>query len=257
MKTSIRIFALGAVAAMAVGCATRYQIASVERSRILVNNRFDNEPNVQGTAFLAPFKAQVDEMMSPVMGVAASDMAVARPESAISNLLADILVWSGKDYGEKPDFGVYNIGGIRAALSKGIVTYGDINDIAPFENKIAFTTLTGAKVLELFAQIAKRKGEGVSHGVELVITSDGNLVSACLNGEDIDPQREYRAVTIDYIVQGNDGMAAFKSGTNTVSPQEDKDNSRFLIMNYFKALHAEGKDVDAKVEGRIRYASEE
>ena len=251
MKISIRIFALIAVAAMVVGCTTHYQIAGVERSRILVNNRFDNEPNAQGTAFLAPFKAQVDEVMSPVMGVAARDMAVERPESAISNLLADIMVWAGQSYGETPDFGVYNIGGIRAALSKGVVTYGDINDIAPFENKIAFTTLTGAKVLELFAQIAKRGGEGVSHGVQMVITKDGKLVSARLNGEEIDPQRQYRAVTIDYIVQGNDGMVAFKDGTNLLSPQEDKDNSRFLIMNYFKAMHAQGKEVDAKVEGRI------
>ena len=251
MKTSIRIFALGTVAAMAVGCTTHYQIAGVERSRILVNNRFDNEPNAQGMAFLAPFKAQVDEVMSPVMGVAACDMAVERPESAISNLLADIMVWAGKDYGETPDFGIYNIGGIRAALSKGVVTYGDINDIAPFENKIAFITLTGEKVLELFAQIAKRGGEGVSHGVEMVITKDGKLVSARLNGEEIDPQRQYRAVTIDYIVQGNDGMVAFKDGTNLMSPQEDKDNSRFLIMNYFKTMHAQGKEVDAKVEGRI------
>ena len=251
MKISIRIFALIAVAPMVVGCTTHYQIAGVERSRILVNNRFDNEPNAQGTAFLAPFKAQVDEVMSPVMGVAARDMAVERPESAISNLLADIMVWAGQSYGETPDFGVYNIGGIRAALSKGVVTYGDINDIAPFENKIAFITLTGEKVLELFAQIAKRGGEGVSHGVQMVITKDGKLVSARLNGEEIDPQRQYRAVTIDYIVQGNDGMVAFKDGTNLLSPQEDKDNSRFLIMNYFKAMHAQGKEVDAKVEGRI------
>lgn len=251
MKLSIRIFALGAVAAMAVGCTTHYQIAGVERSRILVNNRFDTEPTDATAAFMAPYTQKVDSMMKPVMGIAARDMDKYRPESEISNLLADIMVWAGKDYGEKPDFGVYNIGGIRAALSKGVVTYGDINDIAPFENKIAFTTLTGEKVLELFAQIAKRGGEGVSHGVELVITSDGKLVSACLNGEDIDPQREYRAVTIDYIVQGNDGMAAFKDGTNLVSPQEDKDNSRYIIMNYFKTLHAEGKEVDAKVEGRI------
>ena len=251
MKTTFRIFALGAVAAMAVGCTTHYQIASVERSRILVNNRFDNEPNAQGTAFLAPFKVQVDEVMGPVMGVAARDMDKYRPECEIGNLLADVMVWAAKDYNEKVDFGVYNIGGIRAALSKGVVTYGDINDIAPFENKIAFTTLTGEKVMELFGQIAKRGGECVSHGVELVITKDGKLVSARLNGEEIDPQREYRVVTLDYIVQGNDGMSAFKDGTNTVSPQEDKDNSRFLIMNYFKAFHAEGKEVDAKVEGRI------
>lgn len=174
-----------------------------------------------------------------------------RPESEISNLLSDILVWAGKDYNEKPDFGVYNIGGIRAALSKGTVTYGDINDIAPFENKIAFITLTGQKVLELFAQIARLGGEGVSHGVELVITRDGQLKSARLHGKEIDPKASYRVVTIDYIVQGNDGMTAFKDGTNLISPQNEMDNSRFIIMNYFKTLHAQGKAVDAQVEGRI------
>ena len=241
---------------MAAGCAHHYQIASVSRTRLVVDNRYDREPDAKAMAFIAPYQMKVDSIMKPVMGEAARDMATRRPESEISNLLSDILVWAAKDYGETVDFGVYNIGGIRAALSKGIVTYGDINDIAPFENKIAFTTLSGAKVLELFQQIAKRGGEGVSHGVELVITRDGQLVSARLNGKEIDPQRSYRAVTIDYIVQGNDGMPAFRDGTNVKSPQDDKDNSRFLIMNYFRAMHAQGKKVDAQVEGRVRYASE-
>ncbi len=241
---------------MAAGCAHHYQIASVSRTRLVVDNRYDREPDAKAMAFIAPYQAKVDSIMKPVMGEAARDMDKRRPESEISNLLSDILVWAAKDYGETADFGVYNIGGIRAALSKGVVTYGDINDIAPFENKIAFTTLSGAKVLELFQQIAKRGGEGVSHGVELVITRDGQLVSARLNGKEIDPQRSYRAVTIDYIVQGNDGMPAFRDGTNVKSPQDDKDNSRFLIMNYFRAMHAQGKKVDAQVEGRVRYASE-
>lgn len=241
---------------MAAGCAHHYQIASVSRTRLVVDNRYDREPDAKAMAFIAPYQMKVDSIMKPVMGEAARDMDKRRPESEISNLLSDILVWAAKDYGETADFGVYNIGGIRAALSKGIVTYGDINDIAPFENKIAFTTLSGAKVLELFQQIAKRGGEGVSHGVELVITRDGQLVSARLNGKEIDPQRSYRAVTIDYIVQGNDGMPAFRDGTNLKSPQDEKDNSRFLIMNYFRAMHAQGKKVDAQVEGRVRYASE-
>ena len=236
---------------MAAGCAHHYQIASVSHTRLVVDNRYDREPDAKAMAFIAPYQMKVDSIMKPVMGEAARDMDKRRPESEISNLLSDILVWAAKDYGETVDFGVYNIGGIRAALSKGIVTYGDINDIAPFENKIAFTTLSGAKVLELFQQIAKRGGEGVSHGVELVITRDGQLVSARLNGKEIDPQRSYRAVTIDYIVQGNDGMPAFRDGTDLKSPQGELDNSRFIIMNYFKAMHAQGKEVDAQVEGRI------
>ena len=242
---------------LAAGCAHHYQIANVSRSRLVVDNRYDQYHDARAEAFIAPYQVKVDSMMKPVMGVAARDMDKRRPESEISNLLSDILVWAAKDYGETVDFAVYNIGGIRAALSKGTVTYGDINDIAPFENKIAFITLTGQKVQELFQQIAKRGGEGVSHGVELVITHDGQLVSARLNGKEIDPQRSYRVVTIDYIAQGNDGMPAFRDGTNLKSPQDEKDNSRFIIMNYFRAMHAQGKQVDTQVEGRVRYSSDE
>ena len=252
MKQTLKLLTLGALLLTAAGCTSHYQIASVSRSRIVIDSRYDRQPDAAAVAFLASYQQKVDSVMSPVMGIAARDMDKRRPESEISNLLPDILVWASKEYGEQPDFGVYNIGGIRAALTKGTVTYGDINDIAPFENKIAFVTLSGQKVLELFRQIARRGGEGVSHGVELVITRDGKLVSARLHGKEIDPQRDYRAVTIDYLVQGNVGMPAFGEGTNLVSPQGELDNTRFIIMNYFKALHAQGKAVDAQIEGRIR-----
>lgn len=251
MKKTAQFFAFCAILTVTTGCKTHYQLTNVSRSRILIDNRYEGMPDEATATFMAPFTQKVDSIMKPVMGTAARDMDKRRPESEISNLLSDILVWAGKDYNEKPDFGVYNIGGIRAALSKGTVTYGDINDIAPFENKIAFITLTGQKVLELFAQIARLGGEGVSHGVELVITRDGQLRSARLHGKEIDPKASYRVVTIDYIVQGNDGMTAFKDGTNLISPQNEMDNSRFIIMNYFKTLHAQGKAVDAQVEGRI------
>ena len=240
-----------AIGFAALGCSSHYELVGISRSRIVVDSRYDQHPDAAAEAFIAPYRQQVDSMMSPVMGIVARDMDKHRPESEISNLLSDILVWAGKDYGEKPDFAVYNIGGIRAALSKGTVTYGDINDIAPFENKIAFITLTGRKTLELMQQIAHNGGEGVSHGVELVITKDGKLVTARLNGQPIDLERNYRVVTIDYIAQGNDGMPAFRDGTDLKSPQGEQDNSRFIIMNYFKAMHAQGKEVDAQVEGRI------
>lgn len=238
------------------GCTTHYQIADVSRQRIVVDSRYDRPLDAQTAAFMAPYDQKVDSMKGPVLGVAARDMDKRRPESEISNLMSDILVWGAKDYGEQPAFGVYNIGGIRAALTKGPVTFGDINEIAPFENKIAFTTLSGNKVLELFRQIAKRGGEGVSHGVELVITADGQLHSARLHGQEIDPQKDYRVVTIDYIVQGNDGMPAFRDGSNLVSPQNESDNSRFIIVNYFKMMTEQGKTVDAQIEGRIKLLDE-
>jgi len=234
-------------------CAPKhYQLTGIERTRIIIDNRYDQNPDEAAARYIAPFKRVNDSIMGPIMGRVAHNMHAVRPESDLSNLLADILIWAAKDYGEQPVFGVYNIGGIRADLTKGDVTYGDVLDIAPFENKICFVTLTGEQLMELFSQIASTGGEGVSRGTQLVITSDGKLVSARLHGEEIDPKREYRVTTINYLLEGNDKMTAFLKGTNKVAPSEANNNTRYLIMNYFKEKHAKGEIVDANVEGRIK-----
>jgi 2',3'-cyclic-nucleotide 2'-phosphodiesterase (5'-nucleotidase family) len=124
-------------------------------------------------------------------------------------------------------------------------------DVAPFENKIAFLTLSGEKVLELFQQMALSGGEAVSHGVQLVITKDHQLKSAKINGEDVDPNASYRIVSIDYVIQGNDRMEAFKAKTNVNSPQEERNNLRYIIMDYFREQMQQGKVVDREIEGRI------
>ena len=244
---------LGALASlMMVSCAPKhYQITSVERTRIIVDSRYDQNPDEAAQQFLAPYKRVNDSIMGPVMGQVAHNMHPQRPESDLSNLLADILIWASKDYNEEPVLGIYNMGGIRSDLTKGDVTYGNVLDVAPFENKICFTTLSGEKMLELFRQIAHRGGEGVSKGIELVITEDGKLVSSKLHGKEIDPKAEYRVATINYLLEGNDGMPALREGTNIVAPDNPSNNTRFLIMNYFKDMQAKGIVVDSQVEGRI------
>ena len=236
---------------LCTSCASHWQMTGVERSRILVDKRYDAQPDAQAAAFLKPFADEVNKEMSPVVGRTARYMASHRPESELSNLLSDILIWGGARFGEKPDFAVYNMGGIRASLSKGNVTRGDILDIAPFENKICFLTLSGTDVMELFGQIAMVGGEGVSHSIRLEISKDGKLLSASINGKPVDPNASYRITTIDYLAQGNDHLEAFKKKTNFVSPQNEENNARFLIETYFKDMHAEGKAVEAKVEGRV------
>ena len=233
-------------------CTQHYRLASVERTRILVDSRYDGAPDARAAQFMEPYKHQVDSIMSPVVGRAARYLAADRPESPLSNLLTDILVWGSKTFNEKPDFAVYNIGGMRAAFAEGEVTVGDVVDVAPFENKICFLTLKGKDVTELFRQLARRGGEGLSHGVQLVISKSGELLSAKVDGKDIDPEKEYRVATLDYLSQGNDGMVAFKQGYDILSPQKEENNIRFLIMSYFREKMAQGKAVDAVVEGRIK-----
>ena len=250
MKTK-SFFLLVATVVLLGSCKQHYELTSIERSRILIDKRYDAQPDAETTAFMVPFKAVVDKETAPVVGRSACYMWADRPESNLSNLLTDILVWAGKNYNENPDFAVYNIGGMRAAFPEGDITKGDVLEVAPFENKICFVTLTGQKVLELFGQMAVRKGEGLSHEVKVVATKQGKIISATLNGQPIDPNASYRIATIDYVAQGNDGMVAFKDKTDVVSPQEDKDNMRFIIENYFHELTSQGKVANAVVEGRM------
>ena len=249
-KNAVFLFFLSTL--LLSSCRSHYQLAGVERTRIVVDSRYDRQPDEAAARFLAPYKHQVDSVMGPVMGRVARNMRAKRPEGTLSNLLSDVMVWAGAAYNEQPVMGIYNMGGIRADLTSGVVTYGDVLDVAPFENKIAFTTLKGETLMKLFRQIAKRGGEGVSRGCQLVITKGGELVSARLNGQEIDPQREYRIATIDYLLGSNDGMSALGEGYDVNSPQDKLSNTRFIIMNYFKEKAAKGEVVDAQVEGRIR-----
>ena len=208
-------------------CTTHYTVSNVTRTRLLVDKTYDRPLSEDVATFMSPFSEKVDGLMSPVLGRTPTPLVSGRPESSLSNLLSDVLVWSGKLYGEKPDFGVYNIGGIRASLAQGDITIGDVFDVAPFENKVCFLTLTGEKVLELMGQIAYRGGEGVSREVR------------------------FRVATIDYLSGGNDRMTAFKSCTDLRLITTDDALTRELIMKYIKERTAAGQQVEGAIEGRI------
>ena len=249
-KTTISVLLLSALL-LGSACQSHYEVASIQRSRILIDSRYDSQPDQKAAEFLKPYKHVVDSVMGPVVGRSAKYMTAQRPEGTLSNLLSDILVWAAKDYNENPDFGMYNMGGVRADLPKGDVTYGDVLDIAPFENKIAFGTLTGAEVLELFGQMASVGGEGVSSSVRMVITKDGRLESATINGEPVDPAKNYRLTTIDYLLGGTDKLEALKKCRDINAPKDVSNNSRFVIMNYFRYMQKQGKEVYAQIEGRV------
>ena len=240
-----------AVMMMAGSCTSHYSVTSIERTRMLVDRTYDVPASNEVKALMGMFSPKVDSLMSPIIGEAAMPLEPYRPESPMGNLLPDVMVWSAKFYNEKPDFGVYNIGGMRAALAKGKVTIGDVYEVAPFENKVCFVTLTGEKVLELMQQIVGRGGEGVSREVRIVATKDRRLKSVTINGKQVDPNGKYRIATVDYVSHGNDQLVAFKSSTDSFYPTEEAALTREVLMRFFKEKAAKGESVSCNIEGRI------
>ena len=159
-------------------CQSGYSLASVEGGRIEVTAAWDASPDSAAVAVLAPYQKTVDSIMSPVIGRSARFMDRFRPESELSNLVADILRRSASAYiGRIADVGVTNMGGLRTALPEGNITYGNIYEITPFENTLCIVTMNGILLRELFENIAAVHGEGLS-GARLEISRDGKLLNA-------------------------------------------------------------------------------
>jgi 2',3'-cyclic-nucleotide 2'-phosphodiesterase (5'-nucleotidase family) len=152
--------------------------------------------------------------MQQVIGVSEHEMRSGRPESLLSNFAADAMLEYGRKVSSREvDFSLTNFGGLRASLPKGEVKRYDLFSIFPFENYIVVLDLPGTAVRELFESFAKNRVEAFSHNIKLEIT-DNQLKDVLLEGEQIDPYRTYRVVTIDFLMGGGDNLVALKSATD-------------------------------------------
>jgi len=230
-------------------CKSRhYVLQSLQPHRIEVTKALDLAPLAAAEAFLQPYRAGVDSLRAPRVGESAMYMTSGRPESLLSNWVADVLVATGERMGYEVDLGICNIGGLRAAMPQGTVRRGDILSISPFENFFTILKMKGTDVQTLMQDIAAVRGEGVSAAARLVITADGQLESATLKGQPIDPERTYTIATLDYLAEGNDKLYSLKRSTDRLVTKEPV---RDLLMNHLRLLDEQGKKAEAKIEGRV------
>lgn len=226
-----------------------YTVVAVQGGRVEMTAAYDEMPDAEALSVLAPYKAKVDSVMSPVIGESAMSMAAGRPESLLSNLVADVLREASEAYPEwKAEVGLVNVGGLRTSLPEGDVTYGDIYRILPFENSLCIVTLTGTQLKRLFENIAAAGGEGLS-GARLVISADRKLLACEVGGKPVEEGRTYRVSTIDYLAEGNDGMSALTGAAARFQPEGA--TLRQLFLDYVARMHRAGKKVSACMEERI------
>ena len=74
----------------------------ITRTRILIDERYDASIPQDLEQMMAPYKQRVDSLTQPVMGQLARPMDARQPESLLSNLLSDIMVWAGNMFDEHP-----------------------------------------------------------------------------------------------------------------------------------------------------------
>lgn len=237
-----------------VSCSARKELVSIEAGNIKVGNIACENGAESVRAILEKGRNAVDSIKRPVIGEAAMDLEKYIPESPLMNFAADALLVTAREYtGQHIDIAITNKGGLRSNIAKGVITFGDIYNVFTFENTLALLTLDGEQLLQLCREIASVRGEAIS-GMRLVITPEGELVSATVAGKPIEAGKKYRIATSDYLSQGNDKMNALALGTDREIKSEM--TIRDLMVMYIKALAADGKALSAECDGRITVQEE-
>ena len=70
-------------------------------------------------------------------------------EAELGRMIAEAQLWAVRDKGEKIDISLMNIGGVRADLKSGDITYEDVYTIQPFSNDLTKLTLNGAQLKQI------------------------------------------------------------------------------------------------------------
>ncbi len=179
-------------------------------------------------------------------------------ESSLGNLVADALLYRIKDTAAGADLGIVNPGGLRADLkyagvagdavnTDGVVTRGELNTVLPFANNLNSVKLKGADIKEILEQQWQTNPGGpapsrpylqlglsknVTYTYDATRAEGQRILGVRINGEALDPAKDYKVATFSFLAAGGDNFRAFKKGVNTDTALVDRDGwEKFFADN--------------------------
>ena len=214
---------------------------------IPVDKRLDNRVDATFSSIIEDYAAEVKEKMEVKLGYAPYYINRGTPESALGNLTADGLIWMAKQFHNKTaDVAVYNSGGVRANISKGDVTLGDVYAVYPFDNVLSLVTIKGSKLKELLKKVPGSLY--VNAGVKIV-KSGSSITTMTVGGKTISDSQNYTVATIDYISDNDAYTSVFE---NYVDREDSVEMIRDYFGEYLKHLASQNNNnITASKDGRV------
>ena len=149
---------------------------------------------------------------------------------------------------------IMNAGGLRKnEIAAGDVRATDIFELLPFENALIAVDMRGADLLKLLPALARDAQAGARMQYKWSDQDRPEFISAKLlneNGkeEEIDPNKIYTVVTIDYLLRLGGGAYAILKEAKTVTPLNI--TLRDAMMEYVKSETAAGRKLRSRVDDR-------
>ena len=157
--------------------------------------------------------------------------------------------------GKPVTLAIMNVGGLRKnEISAGELKASDIFELLPFENALVALELTGTQLSQLLQVVPRDAQVGARIEFKWNDRNRAEYISAKLidaNGkeQDVDPQKIYTVVTIDYLLQVAGGPYAILKEAKSATPLNM--TLRDAIMNYVKSETAAGRPIRSAIDGRF------
>lgn len=232
-------------------CKTNYVPTRFTNQNILIAGN-DIESDNQLVKLYIPYKKDLEKDMKRIISVSETEMFKSKPESLLTNFLADLLLEEANLETKTGDFNIsisyFNYGGIRTSLPKGEVTVENIFELMPFENEMVFLKLKGNQIQEFLNFIATKGGDSVG-GVRFVISNE-KAKNIQINGKKLNTEQNYWLVTNDYVADGGDGLDVFTNRSEIINTGL---KIRDLIISNMEKKQKNNEKLAAKLDGRISY----
>lgn len=182
-----------------------------------------------------------------VIGRSERELVAHAPESELSNWLVDHLMEDVAALTQRRvDVGVANFGGIRVSLPEGDVFLDDLLSMFPFRNYLCYVGLKGSELQDLFDQMAATRPQ-VLGGVKFVVT-DHRIDTLLVGGRPIDPEATYGVATIDFLLDGGDGLSIARNAQELIITDVRIIDS---MLPYARSFAAAGKPISYYTDGRV------
>lgn len=207
-------------------------------------------PDPLRTVYLVVDEEAIGPQVNQVIGIAATD--ITRDQDPAGECALGDLVADGQRASMNTDVGFLTTGSLRADISQGNITWGDLYSVQPFASTVQSMTLSGEQIVQVLEQqweVPLPPHNLAVSGLTYLYNATGpageRVVDVKIHGQPLDPKAAYTASLVDFLAGGGDGYTVFKQGQNITNGPSDVN----ALVAYVGSLP---QPVSVSIEERIQ-----
>ena len=216
--------------------------------RVRLDTTYESAEIYEVDRIVAAHQEQVSALME-ILVYSEGEIVSRHPESALSNLSADMLLYFAEEFidNDYPTMSMINFGGIRSNFPAGYIRLYDVYSTFPFENSLAIAEISGKEIRRIMDKFASRERFEALGGVEIVVT-DKKLEKCLIEGQELEDDKMYNLVTIDFLIDGGDKFYIGEASEKVIRTDLVL---RDLVEKYLRNISKAGKTLVNKGDSRI------